>query len=433
MAGITSFDARAGTELVESAAEPARGLPSVNITRTAVRSVPLVIVAGCAVAAINFGPRSTMGFFLTPMSSEHGWGREIFALAIAIQNLVWGMAQPFAGMLADRYGTARVLTAGAIVYALGLFLMSQTSNPVTLQLTAGVLIGIGIAGSGFPLVLAAFARFLPDRYRTIGYGLGTAAGSLGQFLFAPIGQVLIQEYGWQIALMAMALLILLIPLLSNALRGKPAPAPVAPGQSDQSIPEALREAFRHRSYQLLVYGFFVCGFQIAFITVHLPPYLNDIGIPVIYGGYAIGLIGLFNIVGSLTSGVLSAKMPRRIVLAGIYLARSVVILLFLLLPPSTTTVLLFSAAIGLLWLSTVPPTQQIVAIMFGTRYMATLFGFVFFSHQVGSFVGVWLGGVLYDATGSYDIVWYISIALGVFAALVNLPIVERQVARPAMA
>ena len=232
------------------------------------------------------------------------------------------MAQPFAGMLADRYGTARVLTAGALLYALGLFLMSQTSDPVTLQLTAGVLIGLGIAGCGFPLVLAAFARYLPDHLRTIGYGLGTAAGSLGQFLFAPIGQVLIQEYGWQIALMAMAALIMLIPLLAPLLRGKPAPAPVAPGQKDQSIPEALREAFRHRSYQLLVYGFFVCGFQIAFITVHLPPYLNDIGIPAIYGGYAIGLIGLFNIIGSLASGVLSARMPRRILLAGIYLGRS---------------------------------------------------------------------------------------------------------------
>jgi MFS family permease len=404
-----------------------------TLARSAVRSIPLVLVAGCAIAAISFGPRSTMGFFLTPMSSENDWGREIFALAIAIQNLVWGIAQPFTGMLADGYGTARVLTVGGLLYALGLFLMAQTSDPVTLQFTAGVLLGIGIAGSGFPLVMAAFARFLPDHMRTIGYGLGTAAGSLGQFLFAPIGQSLIQSHGWQMALVAMAGLVMLIPLLSVALRGRPAPAPVAPGQNDQSIPEALREAFRHRSYQLLVYGFFVCGFQIAFITVHLPPYLNDIGIPVAYGGYAIGLIGLFNIMGSLTSGVLSARMSRRVLLAGIYLGRSVVILLFVLLPPSTTAVLLFSAAIGFLWLSTVPPTQQIVAIMFGTRYMATLFGFVFFSHQLGSFAGVWLGGVLYDSTGSYDIVWYISIALGVFAALVNLPIVEKRVARPAMA
>jgi MFS family permease len=404
-----------------------------NIARTAARSIPLVVVAGCAIAALNFGPRSTMGFFLTPMSNENGWDREIFALAIAIQNIVWGIGQPFAGMLADRYGTGRVMTGGALLYALGLYLMAQTTDPVTLQLTAGVLIGLGTSGCTFLLVLAAFTRLLPEGMRTIGYGLGTAAGSLGQFIFAPLGQGFIQAYGWQTTLVLMAAIVLLIPLFAIAIRGKPAPAPVAPGQKDQSIPEALREAFRHRSYQLLVYGFFVCGFQISFIIVHLPPYLDDLGIPVVYGGYAVGLIGLFNIIGSFSSGVLSGKMPRRILLAGIYLGRSVVTVIFLLVPPSTTSVLLFSAAMGLLWLSTVPPTQQIVAIMFGTRYVATLFGFVFLSHQVGAFIGVWLGGVLYDRTGSYDIVWYISIALGVFAALVNLPIVERQVARPAMA
>ena len=408
-------------------------VPASPVARAAARSVPLVVIAGCAIAALSFGPRSTMGFFLTPMSNEHGWGREVFALAIAIQNLAWGVAQPFTGMLADRYGTARVITGGALTYALGLFLMARTTDPIARQFTAGVLIGLGISGAAFLLVLAAFARLLLVRLRTLGYGLGTAAGSLGQFLFAPLGQAFIQAYGWQMALTAMAGIVLIIPFLAIAIRGKPAAAPVGPGQRDQSIPEALREAFRHRSYQLLVYGFFVCGFQIGFITIHLPPYLNDLGIPVIYGGYAIGLIGLFNIIGSITSGVLCGLMPKRILLAGIYLARSLVILLFLLLPPSIPSVLAFSAAMGFLWLSTVPPTQQLVAIMFGTRYMATLFGFVFFSHQLGAFFGVWLGGILYDATGRYDIVWYIAIALGVFAALVNLPIVERQVARPAMA
>jgi MFS family permease len=408
-------------------------VPASPVARAAARSVPLVVIAGCAIAALSFGPRSTMGFFLTPMSNEHGWGREVFALAIAIQNLVWGVAQPFTGMLADRYGTARVITGGALTYALGLFLMARTTDPVALQFTAGVLIGLGVSGAAFLLVLAAFARLLPVGMRTLGYGLGTAAGSLGQFLFAPLGQAFIQAYGWQMALTAMAGIVLVIPFLAIAIRGKPAAAPVGPGQRDQSIPEALREAFRHRSYQLLVYGFFVCGFQIGFITIHLPPYLNDLGIPVIYGGYAIGLIGLFNIMGSITSGVLCGLMPKRILLAGIYLGRSLVILLFLLLPSSIPSVLVFSAAMGFLWLSTVPPTQQLVAMIFGTRYMATLFGFVFFSHQIGSFFGVWLGGILYDATGSYDVVWYVSIALGVFAALVNLPIVERQVARPAMA
>ena len=397
------------------------------------RSVPVVLVAGCAIGAIGFGPRSTMGFFLTPMSTEYGWGREVFALAIAIQNLVWGIGQPFVGMLADRFGTARVLTGGALLYGLGLALMANTSDPLALQFTAGVLIGLGIAGSAFLLVLAAFARLLPPHLRTIGFGLGTAAGSLGQFIFAPLGQGFIEGYGWQTALLIMAAITLAVPFLAFFVRGKPAAVPARAGEKDQSIPAALREAFRHRAYQLLVAGFFVCGFQIAFITVHLPPYLADIGIPALYGGYAIALIGLFNIIGSISSGVLTGRMPKRILLAFIYLARSVVIVLFLGFPPSVATVLLFSAAMGLLWLSTVPPTQQLVAIMFGTRYMATLFGFVFFSHQVGSFLGVWLGGLLYDATGTYDAVWWISVALGVFAAVVHLPIVERQVARPAVA
>ena len=296
-----------------------------------------------------------------------------------------------------------------------------------------MLIGLGIAGSAFLLVLAAFARLLPERMRTLAYGLGTAAGSVGQFVFAPLGQGFIQAYGWQTALLVMAAMVLVIPFLAIVIKGKPKAAPVSHGERDQTIPEALREAFRHRSYQLLVAGFFVCGFQIAFITVHLPPYLADIGIAAVWGGFAIGLIGLFNIIGSISSGVLSGRMPKRIILAAIYFARSLVIAAFVLLPPTIGSVLVFAAAIGLLWLATVPPTQQLVAIMFGTRYMATLFGFVFFSHQVGSFLGVWLGGIVYDRTGSYDLVWWISVALGVFAAVIHLPIVERPVPRPAMA
>ncbi|SDB29275.1 MFS transporter [Bauldia litoralis] len=405
--------------------------PSVpSPSHSVARAIPVILVAGCIIAAINFGPRATMGFFLTPMTTEYGWSREAFALAIAIQNLVWGIGQPFVGMLADRFGTARVLSIGALFYALGLALMSQTSDAGTLQLTAGVLIGLGIAGSAFLLVLAAFARLLPEHLRSIGYGFGTAAGSVGQFVFAPLGQGFIQAYGWQTALLIMAAIVLAIPVLSFFIRGKPAAVPARIGEKDQSIPEALREAFRHPSYRLLVTGFFVCGFQIAFITVHLPPYLSDIGIPALYGGYAIALIGFFNIMGSISSGVLTGRMRKRILLAGIYLARSVVIVVFLLVPPSIPSVLIFSAAMGFLWLSTVPPTQQLVVVMFGTRYVATLFGFVFFSHQVGSFFGVWLGGVLYDATGSYDIVWWLSAGLGVLAALVHLPIVERHVERP---
>lgn len=400
---------------------------------TLTTSIPLVIIAGTIISLLSFGPRSTMGFFLTPMTTAYGWDRETFALAIAVQNLVWGAAQPFTGMLADRYGTARVLTGGALVYALGMVLMAYSTNVFMLELSAGLLIGLGIAGSTFTIVGAAFARLLPAEMRTIGFGIGAAAGSFGQFLFAPLGQGLITGYGWQVALIVMGGTVLLIPFLSYAIRGKPAAVAARPGEKDQSILEALREAFGHNSYRLLVAGFFVCGFHIAFITVHLPAYLSDIGIPALYGGYALALIGLFNIIGSLGSGVLSGRMPKRILLAAIYLARSVAIALFITLPPSVPATLIFAAVIGLLWLSTVPPTQQLVAIMFGTRYLATLFGFVFFSHQVGSFLGVWLGGILYDRRGSYDVVWWMSVALGVFAAIVHLPIRETGVARPAIA
>jgi MFS family permease len=397
------------------------------------QSIPIVIAAGCIISAVGFGPRSTMGFFLTPITNEYGWGREVFALAIAIQNLVWGIGQPLVGMLADRYGTARVLSGGALIYALGLALMSHSGNPVALQLTAGVLVGLGISGSAFLLVMAAFARLLPPSMRTLGFGLGTAAGSVGQFIFAPLGQGFIGAYGWQTALAIMAGIVMVVPLLSFVMRGKPVAQPVSHGEADQTIVAALREAFGHQSYRLLVAGFFVCGFQIAFITVHLPPYLVDVGIPAMYGAYAVGLIGLFNIMGSIASGVLSGRMAQRIILVWLYLARSALIAAFILLPPSIPSTLIFSALIGFLWLSTVPPTQQIVAIMFGTRYMATLFGFVFFSHQVGSFLGVWLGGYFFDLTGSYTVVWWLSVALGVFAAIVHWPIVERAVERPALA
>lgn len=370
-----------------------------------------------------------MGFFLTPITTEYGWSRETFAFAIALQNLVWGIGQPFVGMLADKFGTARVLSVGAVFYALGLALMSVAGDPLTLQLTAGVLIGLGIAGSAFLLVLAAFARLLPPEVRTLAYGIGTAAGSIGQFIFAPLGQAFISFYGWHTALVLMALLVLAIPFLSYAVRGKPAAAAPA-GQREQSIVEALREAFGHNSYRLLVAGFFVCGFQIAFITVHLPPYLSDVGIPAAYGGYALALIGFFNIIGAFTSGYLTGRSPaKRMILVWLYLGRAIVIASFILLPPSVPSVLVFSALMGLMWLSTIPPTQQLVVAMFGTRYLATLFGFVFFSHQVGSFFGVWLGGVLYDKTGSYDVVWWLSVALAIFAAIVNFPISEKPVRR----
>ncbi|HZP20458.1 MAG TPA: MFS transporter [Bauldia sp.] len=396
-------------------------------------SVPVILVAGCAVALLNTGPRSTMGFFLTPMTRDNGWGREIFALAIAIQNLAWGAAQPFVGMIADRLGTGRVLVGGSLLYAAGLLLMTVSSDPVSFQFSAGLVVGLGIAGSSFTMALAAFARLLPEHMRTLAFGLGTAAGSAGQFIFAPLGQAFIQAHGWKTALFLLAASCLLVPVFAWFIRGKPKARPVQAGQADQSIVQALREAFGHRSYQLLVAGFFVCGFQIAFTTVHLPAYLNDIGIPAVYGGWSIALIGGFNIVGSISAGLLSGRMPKRWLLAFIYLARALAIAVYVVLPPSVPSTLVFSAVMGLLWLSTVPPTQQLVAVMFGTRYLATLFGFVFFSHQVGSFLGVWLGGLLYDRYGTYIVVWWLAVALGVFAAIVHAPIVERQVPRPAAA
>lgn len=396
-------------------------------------AIAVILATGSLIAILSFGPRSTMGFFLTPMTSDFGWSRETFALAIAVQNLVWGIAQPFAGILADKYGTARVLVGGALLYALGLALMAVTTDAVMLQFTAGLLIGLGIAGSAFMLVTSAFARLLPESLRTIGFGVGTAAGSLGQFIFAPLGQGLIHSYGWQTALVIMGAMMLAMPFLAFFIRGRPATDTRPGALREQSVPEALREAFGHKSYRLLVTGFFVCGFQIAFITVHLPPYLSDIGIPAVYSGYALALIGLFNIIGAFSSGLLSGRNSRRMILVWLYLTRSVVISAFILLPPSVPSVLVFASLMGLMWLSTVPPTQQLVVVMFGTRYLATLFGFVFLSHQIGSFFGVWLGGFLYDHTGSYDIVWWISVGLGVFAAIVHFPIRETSVARLAAA
>ena len=388
----------------------------------------LIILLGCVVAVISFGPRATMGFFLTPITSENGWSREIFSLAIAVQNLVWGLAQPFVGMVADRFGTARVLIAGALLYAFSLFWMSTVAEPTSFILSAGVLMGIGIAGSGFFLVLAAFTRLLPQHLRSVAFGLGTAAGSMGQFLFAPISQGLLDAYGWRDTLIIMSVIVLVVPIIAPLFRGKPSTSS-HPGQSEQSLGQALREAFGHNSYILLVFGFFVCGWHVAFITTHLPPFIADAGIDAKWGGWAIAMIGLFNMIGAFAAGIMGARFSLRHMLSFIYLARAVVITIFVLLPITVPSILVFSGTMGLLWLSTVPPTQGLVMKMFGVRYVATLFGFVFLSHQVGAFLGVWLGGILYDAFGNYDVIWWISIALGIFAALIHWPIREEAVTR----
>ncbi len=394
-------------------------------------SPELVVLSGCLIALVTFGPRASVGLFQVPMTSEYGWGRDVFGLAIAIQNLLWGAGQPFAGAVADRFGTVRVLIAGALVYALGLVVMSMASTPGTMTLGAGVLIGFGLSACSFNLVLGAFGKILPEHWRPMAFGAGTAAGSLGQFFFPPIGNVLIASFGWQEALLWFAVSLLVVLPLSLALAGRKNSSGTAASvpEPTQSIPQALAEAFRHRSYIYLVLGFFTCGFQLAFITTHLPAYLLDSGLSPAIGGWTLALIGLANAVGCLVSGWLCTRMPKRYILAWIYLARSIAITAFILVPASPASAILFGITIGLLWLSTVPATSSLVMVMFGTRYMAMLYGFVFFSHQVGGFLGVLLGGVLYEAYGSYEIVWWLSVALGIASAVINLPIVEKRVER----
>jgi MFS family permease len=409
----------------------------------------LIIVAGCLCAMLTFGPRSAMGFFQQPIITANGWGRDTFAFALAVQNLIWGMGQPFMGAIADRFGTVRVLSVGALLYAAGLALMAVSTTPLSLDLTAGVLIGLGLAGCSFNIVLAAFGKLLPPEKRSMAFGFGTAAGSFGQFFFSPLGVALIRDAGWQNALYVFALMMLLVLPLSLAVATPPVrKAAAQPGEAPaQNVRQALLEAFRHHSYVLLVLGFFTCGFQLAFITVHLPAYMKDVGLTAEIGALTLAAIGIFNIIGSLLAGYLGNRMPKRWILAFIYLARSVVTIgLLLAIPYGTQPItlplfgvqplgaliaLVFGAFTGLLWLSTVPPTSSLVSIMFGTRYMAMLYGFAFFSHQVGAFLGVWLGGVLFERTGSYDIVWWLSVALGIASAAINLPISEKPVARPA--
>jgi len=392
------------------------------------RTPMVVVVCGCLIALFSFGPRSSLGFFLAPLSQEHHWGRDVFSVALAIQNLLWGIGQPFAGGVADRFGASRVIMLGATLYALGLALMSYATSPATLDLTAGVLIGFGLSGCSFNLVIGAFGKLLPESWRSLAFGAGTAAGSFGQFLYSPIGVALMDKVGWQTALTIFAGVTMLILPLAVALatpRG-PAKSPVI-ALPPQSFRQAMAEAFGHRSYVLLVLGFFTCGFQLAFTTVHLPSYLIDRGLSAQIGGWTLAVIGLFNIVGSITSGYLGNRMPKRYILSIIYFARALSIALFVTLPASPVTTLIFGAVTGLLWLSTVPPTSALIAVMFGTRWLAMLFGFAFFSHQVGGFLGVLLGGYVFDTYGSYNPVWWLAVFFGVMSALINLPIVERPV------
>ena len=407
------------------------GAPPATTWRT-----PAVIIGfGCLIGMIAFGPRSTLGFFLSPLSTANHWGRDVFAFALALQNLLWGVGQPFAGVIADRFGAMRVLSLGALMYAAGLALMAHATSAAFLDFSAGILIGFGLAGSSFMVVLAAFGKLLPAPWRSTAFGLGTAAGSFGQFLFSPLAVLLMNQYGWQTTLLIFAVGVCAILPLSLALATPQAGTangtqPMAEAVP-QSLQQALGEAFAHRSYVFLVLGFFTCGFQIAFITVHLPSYLVDRGLSASIGGWTIGTIGLFNIVGSITSGWLCDRMPRRYLLSIIYFGRAAAILAFIVFPITPFSSLAFAAAMGLMWLSTVPPTNGIIALLFGTQWLGTLSGVAFLSHQVGGFLGVWLGGFVFDRTGSYDAVWWLAILFGLLSALINLPIVEKPVPRVA--
>ena len=398
------------------------------------RTPLVVIVAGCLISVIGFGARSSLGLFLEPLTAARGFTRETFGLALAIQNLFWGLGLPIAGALADRHGASRVIAAGAVVYAVGLWGMSAVAGGTGLHLFAGVLAGLGIAFSAFSLALAAMVRVVGPERRTFVLGLGTAAGSAGQVLFSPLALGLIEGVGWARALQGIALAVLaLVPLallLPRPARGElPKVAGAATTPAEQTLRDALAEAFGHRGFVLLTTGFFVCGFHVAFITVHFPAYVADLGLPASVGAASLALIGLANIAGSFGAGWAGQRFSKRHGLAAIYALRALAILALLAAPKTAATVWAFATAMGILWLSTVPLTTGLIAQVFGVRYMATLFGLVFLSHQVGSFLGVWLGGVLHDRTGSYDPMWWAGVALGVAAALVHLPIDERPIER----
>ena len=391
-------------------------------TRSAVPvPLPVIIIAGCIIAMVTFGARSSSGLFLLPMTDDLGWSRNGFAMALAVQNLVWGMTQPFAGGFADKFGTARTLAVGALIYAAGLILWSVTPNEGLFLLTGGVLMGIGIGTASFGVVMAAFGRAVPANKRSFVFGVATAASSMGQFVFAPLGQAFISSFGWQMALVYLGLIILMVIPLSTMLRGQ---TQSAPGDADMPFMQALAKALGHGSYRLLVIGFFVCGFHLAFITVHFPAFLVQCGLTPQASSWALGLIGLFNVAGSLLAGWLGDRLPKQILLSVIYFLRAIGTAAFLLLPITEVSAYIYAATLGMLWLATVPLTAGLVSMFFGPRYMGMLYGVAFLSHQIGSFFGVWLGGLSFDLTGSYDLVWYLGILIGLFSAAIHIPIKE---------
>ena len=384
-----------------------------------------VLLGSALILALSLGVRHGFGLFLPPMSAQFGWGREVFAFAIALQNLIWGLAQPFTGALADRFGAAKVVIVGGVLYAVGLLLMGLSDSPLSLSLSAGLLIGIGLSGTSFSVILGVVGRALPPQNRSMGMGIASAAGSFGQFAMLPGTLGLIGWLGWSAALLVLGLLVALIVPLVSMLKDRPMPKL----GGEQTLKEALHEACSHSGFWLLAFGFFGCGFQGVFIGIHLPAYLVDQHLPATVGTTVLALIGLFNIFGTYTAGWLGGRMSKPRLLTGLYLARSVVIVLFLWAPVTQFSAYLFGMVMGFLWLSTVPLTNGTVATMFGVRNLSMLGGIVFLFHQLGAFLGGWLGGVVYDQTGSYDLIWQVSIGLSLLAAALNVPVRERPVAR----
>ena len=399
------------------------------MTQSNWRTPLVVLICGGMILTLSLGTRHSFGLYLQPMTLDLGWSRETFAIALAIQNLVYGIATPFAGMIADRFGAPRAIIGGTLLYALGMTLMAHSTTGWEFSLSAGLLVGAGLSCSGFATVFGAIGRAFPAEKRTVVLGIAGATGSFGQFLMLPYGQTLITHLGWHNALLVCAGTLVLILPLATALKENIGAR--ATDASRQSIPEALREAFGHSGYMLLCSGYFVCGFQLMFISVHFPAYLIDQRMTPQTGMMALALIGLFNVFGTYSWGWLGQHYTKKYVLSALYFTRAAVFSVFILLPLSPFSVYLFSAAIGFLWLGTVPVTSGLIAQIFGVKYLATLTGIAFLFHQVGSFLGVWIAGYLFDATGSYRLMWILTIALGVLAGLVNLPINDRQIARPA--
>jgi predicted MFS family arabinose efflux permease len=397
--------------------------------KTSWRTPAVVLTCGTFILFISFGSRNIFGILLDPMTTSLGWSVADYSFAIALQAFLWGITTPITASLADRFGTAKMVAIGGTLYAAGLALMSQVTVPMEMNLTSGLMLGLGLSATGFPIILAAVTKRVDAKRRSLFLGIGSAAGSSGQLALVPLGQYTISGYGWAAAVLVFACLVAVIVPLSTALADPTREAVDPNAAPQQKLGEALGEAMRHRGFLLLTAGYFVCGFQVLFLGTHLPKYLTEAGLSPWVGATALSLIGLFNIIGTMVWAALGGRLRMKYLLSSIYLLRSAVLVVFVLVPITPFSTYIFSGAIGLLWLATVPLTSGLVAQIFGLRYMATLTGIVFFSHQLGSFFGVWLGGKLFVDTGSYDTVWWLAVALGLVASLLHYPIDDKPVVR----